>query len=67
MKRIYKYFSIALTTIALVSCDGFIEDNRYPLDAQTDSPEFWNNPSNVEGQCNALYNNYYGYGNGDSN
>lgn len=67
MKRIYKYFSIVLTTVALVSCDDFIEENRYPLDAQTDSPEFWDNPSNVEGQCNALYNNYYGYGNGDSN
>ena len=66
MKRIYKYFAVALAVTTLASCDDFIEDNRYPLDDQTNSPMYWNNASNVTNQCNTFYNNYYGYGRGDS-
>lgn len=66
MKRIYKYFAVALAVTTLASCDDFIEDNRYPLDEQTNSPMYWNNAANVTNQCNTFYNNYYGYGRGDS-
>lgn len=66
MKRIYKYFAVALAVTTLASCDDFIEDNRYPLDQQTNSPMYWNNAANVTNQCNTFYNNYYGYGRGDS-
>lgn len=66
MKKIYKYCAVALMATTLVSCDDFLEENRYPLDAQINNPEFWSNASNVEGQCNALYNNWHGYGRGDS-
>ena len=66
MKRIYKYFAVALAVTTLASCDDFIEDNRYPLDQQTNSPMYWNNAANVTNHCNTFYNNYYGYGRGDS-
>lgn len=65
MKNLFKYCAVALAVTTLVSCDDFIEENRYPLDEQTDSPLYWNNATNVENQCNAFYNNYTGYGNGN--
>ena len=64
MKNLFKYCAVALAVTTLASCDDFIEDNRYPLDEQTNSPQYWNNAANVENQCNAFYNNYTGYGNG---
>lgn len=66
MKRIYKYFAVAVAVTTLASCDDFIEDNRYPLDEQTNNPTYWSNAANVTNQCNTFYNNYYGYGRGDS-
>ena len=66
MKKLYKYCAVALMATTLVSCEDFLDDNRDPLDAQINNPEFWNNASNVEGQCNTLYNNWHGYGRGDS-
>lgn len=65
MKKLYKYLAVAIAVTPLVSCDDFIEDNRYPLDEQTNSPAYWNNASNVTNQCNTFYNNYTGYGNGN--
>ena len=66
MKAIYKICAIALATTALVGCDDFIDDNRYPLDQQTSNPTYWNNASNVTNQCNTFYNQYIGYGNSGS-
>ena len=66
MKAIYKLCAIALATTALVGCDDFIDDNRYPLDQQTSNPTYWNNASNVTNQCNTFYNQYTGYGNSGS-
>ena len=66
MKAIYKLCAIALATTALVGCDDFIDDNRYPLDQQTSNPTYWNNASNVTNQCNTFYNQYIGYGNSGS-
>ena len=66
MKAIYKICAIALATTALVGCDDFIDDNRYPLDQQTSNPTYWNNASNVTNQCNTFYNQYTGYGNSGS-
>ena len=64
MKKIFLYGVMALAAVSMASCNDFLEDNRYPLDAQTNNPDFWNNASNVNGQINAFYNNYTGYGNG---
>ena len=66
MKAIYKICAIALATTALVGCDDFIDDSRYPLDQQTSNPTYWNNASNVTNQCNTFYNQYSGYGNSGS-
>ena len=66
MKALYKLCAIALATTALVGCDDFIDDNRYPLDQQTSNPTYWNNASNVTNQCNTFYNQYIGYGNSGS-
>lgn len=61
MKKILIYSSIVLAA-GLVSCNDFLDKN--PLDTFANTPEYWNNPDNVEYQTNALYNNYSGYGNG---
>ena len=66
MKAIYKLCAIALAATALVGCDDFIDDNRYPLDQQTSNPTYWNNAANVTNQCNTFYNQYSGYGNSGS-
>ncbi len=63
MKKLFIYGSLIIAAAGMTSCDDFLDDNRFPLDAQSNSPEYWNNAVNVEGQCNAFYNNYLGYGN----
>lgn len=64
MKKKLLYGALAMVAMALTGCNDFLEDNRYPLDAQTNNAEFWNTASNVEGQVYAFYNNFTGYGNG---
>ena len=54
---------LALVGASLSSCDDFLNDNRYPLANQSNSPEFWSNEVNVQGQINNLYNYFFGYGN----
>lgn len=61
MKKTIISASLALAAVALTSCDDFLDDNRYPLDTQTDNPAYWNNESNVKMQCDALYTNFTGY------
>lgn len=57
---------IAIAASGLTSCNDFLDDNRLPLDKQTDNPEYWTNKENVQSQINSLYNNFLGYGNGAS-
>lgn len=64
MKKIFLYGALALAAVSMASCDDFLDDNRYPLDEQTNNPEFWSNSSNVDGQIYAFYNNFTGYGDG---
>lgn len=64
MKKIFLYGALALAAVSMASCNDFLDDNRYPLDAQTNSPEFWNSATNVDGQVYAFYNNFVGYGDG---
>ena len=65
MKSKYIFGLLAVgTAMSLVSCDDFIDDNRYPLDRQTVNPEFWSNDVNVQNQINYFYEDYSGYGNG---
>lgn len=55
---------LAAAGMSMVSCNDFLNDNRYPLSEQVAEAGFWNSEVNVEGQINHLYNDYLGYGNG---
>lgn len=63
MKKILTFASIALFGLGLASCDDFLDKSRYPITSMPNTPEYWNNASNVEAQCNYLYETYTGYGN----
>ena len=64
--KLNKFLSLGLTACALslASCNDFLDDNRYPLDKQTNSPDYWTTEQNLQAQVNALYSNFTGYGNG---
>lgn len=64
MKKSIIYGLLAIAATSLTGCNDFLNDNRWPLDTQSDNPEFWNSEVNVQGQINNLYNYFYGYGNG---
>lgn len=64
MKNIVKIAAVALVGLSFTSCDDFLNDNRYPLSTQTNSPVFWNSPDNVQNEINYFYNDFLGYGNG---
>ena len=66
MKKIFILGALVTVGVALTGCDDFLNDNRYPLTSQTNSPTYWGNTSNVELQCNRFYQDYTGYGNGTS-
>lgn len=61
MKKLY-ILGVVIATISLSSCNDLLDKD--PLDKFTNNPTYWNNSDNVGNQCNALYNNYSGYGNG---
>lgn len=52
----------AIAAVALTGCDSLLDDNRMPLDVQTDNPEYWNAELNVQYQCDQMYSNFLGYG-----
>lgn len=64
MKNIFLTAIIGVMGLGLVSCDDFLDDNRYPLTLIVDSPAYWNNPDNCELQCARFYQYFYGYGSG---
>ena len=66
MKKYIICASLALAAVGMSSCDDFLNDNRFPLDEQTNNPNYWNNESNVILQCNTLYNNFTGNASGGS-
>lgn len=55
---------LALTGASLTSCDHLLNENRFPLDQQTNQPGFWNNSRNVDQEINNFYLNWSGYGTG---
>lgn len=63
MKKILTLASLALLGLGFASCDDFIDNNRPPMTSMPDIPEYWNNPNNVDAQCNMFYETYTGYGN----
>lgn len=59
-------FGLLAGAAVLSSCDDFLDDNRYPLDQQTDNPAYWTSKVNLQAQINPLYENFTGYGSGGS-
>lgn len=59
-------FGLLAGAAVLSSCDDFLDDNRYPLDTLIDNPAYWTSKVNVQSQVNMLYNNFSGYGSGQS-
>ena len=59
-------FGLLAGAAVLTSCDDFLDDNRYPLDTLIDNPAYWTSKVNVQSQVNMLYNNFSGYGSGQS-
>lgn len=62
MKKSIILAAVSFACMTFASCDHFLNENRYPLDQQTDNPQYWNNESNVSKQCDNLYVNFTGYG-----
>ncbi len=61
MKKTIIISALAIASLGLSSCDDFLNENRFPLDKQTDNPSYWNNEANVQKQCDYLYLNFAGY------
>lgn len=66
MKKSIILTAVSFACMTFASCDHFLNENRYPLDEQTDNAKYWNNESNVSKQCDNLYVNYTGYGDSGS-
>ncbi len=66
MKKSIILGALALVGISFASCDDFLDDNRYPLTVETDSPAYWNNPDNVQLQVDQMYQYFTGYSSGSS-
>jgi hypothetical protein len=66
MKKIFIIGALAAVGATFTGCNDFLNDNRYPLTTETDSPTYWGNTSNVQLQVDRYYLDYTGYGNGQS-
>lgn len=66
MKKSIIFGALVLGGFAFTSCDSFLDDNRYPLDQQTNSPIYWNNEANVKLQCDQMLQYFTGYSSGNS-
>ena len=64
MNKILSTALIAVVGFSFVSCDDFLDDNRYPQTSIVNSPIYWNNPENCQMQVNRLYQYFYSYGSG---
>lgn len=64
MKKYILISALAAVAMGMASCDNLLNDNRYPLDQQTNNPNYWNNPDNVQKQCDNLYQRFSGYTSG---
>lgn len=64
MKKQYILLMAAAAGLTLSSCNDFLDKNE--LDQLENTPEYWNNESNYKSQTNRLYNNFSGYGAGQT-
>ena len=55
---------IAMAGAFLTGCNDFLDDNRNPLDRETDNAAFWSMPDNCQAECDWFYDQFNAYGNG---
>lgn len=55
---------IAMAGAFLTGCNDFLDDNRNPLDRETDNAAFWSMPDNCQAECDWFYGQFNAYGNG---
>ncbi len=48
--------------VGLAACNDFLDENRYPIDEQSNNPAYWSNTDNCDTQIAAFYNLFTGYG-----
>ncbi|MEG2402517.1 MAG: RagB/SusD family nutrient uptake outer membrane protein [Muribaculaceae bacterium] len=61
MKKYILYSSILAIAASMASCNDALDKD--PLDRFINNPAYWSNPGNVDGQCNAFYEEFLAYGN----
>lgn len=67
MKKLYIIGSLVALGLAAVSCDDFLDNNRYPETSILNTPDYWNNASNVQLQCDRYIDEINpGYGSGNA-
>lgn len=66
MKKNILFGALLVCGAALTSCNDFLDDNRYPLTSETDSPGYWNNEDNIKLQCDEMLDYFLGYASGSS-
>ena len=66
MKTKYLIGGLVLASTALAGCDDFINDNRFPITSEVNSPTFWSSESNVIQECDRMKNFFDGYGYGNA-
>ncbi len=66
MKKSIILGALVLGGLAFTSCDDFLDDNRYPLTSETNSPLYWNNEDNVKLQVDQMLQYFTGYSSGSS-
>lgn len=66
MKKSILIGALLVSGFAFTSCDDFLDENRYPLDKETDNPTYWNNEDNVKLQADQMLQYFTGYASGSS-
>ena len=66
MKKSILIGALLVSGLSFTSCDDFLDDNRYPLDEETDNPAFWNNEDNVKLEVDQMLQYFPGYASGSS-
>ncbi|MBD5174963.1 MAG: RagB/SusD family nutrient uptake outer membrane protein [Bacteroidales bacterium] len=66
MKKTIYISALAVMASAMAGCNSFLDDNRYPLTSETDSPLFWSETSNCDLEADYMYNYFSGYGQGNT-
>ena len=67
MKKIISYAVVFAMGLTMMSCDDFLNDNRFPPTKILNTPEYWSNANNCQLQVDRYIDELSsGYGSGNS-